>query len=80
MEIYENGHRFRNNYKWEDLKNQPYNYAQEGLIKHLLSHKIVQSKNPILKYVLMFYENSIIYFFKTADILKNFHNFNWKNS
>lgn len=79
MTINENGHRFVNNYKWEELKNQPYNYAQNGLIKHLLSHKIVESKNPILQYILSFYENSIIYFFKSVDILKNFHNFNWKN-
>ena len=48
MEIHENGYRFRNNYKWEDLKNQPYNYAQEGLVKHLLSHKIITKENLML--------------------------------
>jgi hypothetical protein len=79
MEIRENGHRFANNYKWEDLKHQPYEYAQKGLIKHLLSHKITETKNPVLRYVLDFYEYCIIYFFKSADYLKNFHNFNWKN-
>ena len=79
MEIKENGHRFVNNYKWEELKNQPYAYAQEGLIKHLLSHKIVESKNPLLKFVLDYYESSLVYFLKAADSLKNFHNFNWKN-
>lgn len=79
MEIRENGHRFENNYKWEDLKNQPYNYAREGLVKHLLSHKITDSTNPIIKYILKYYETCIIYFFKSADYLKNFHNFNWKS-
>ena len=79
MEIRENGHRFTNNYKWEDLKHQPYQYAQKGLIKHLLSHKITETKNPVLRFVLDFYEYCIVYFFKSADILKNFHNFNWKN-
>lgn len=80
MEIKENGHRNANNYKWETLKNQPYEYAQKGLINKLLSHKIVKTTNPILKFVLDYFEYSIIYFFKSADILKNFHNFNWKNS
>jgi hypothetical protein len=79
MEIHENGYRFRNNYKWEDLKNQPYNYAQEGLVKHLLSHKIIESKNKVLQFILKYYEGSIIYFFKAADYLKNFKNYNWKN-
>ena len=79
MKIHENGHRFANDYKWETLKNQPYAYAQEGLIKHLLSHKLTESKNPFLQYVLKYYEYSLIYLFKSADILKNFHNFNWKN-
>ena len=79
MEIHENGHRFANNFKWETLKNQPYNYSQNGLVKHLLSHSITESENPILKFILSYYESSIIYFFRAADILKNFHNFNWKN-
>ena len=79
MQIQENGHRFLNNYKWEELKHQPYNYAREGLIKYLISHKIVETNNPVLKFVLDYYESSIVYFFKAADILKNFHNFNWKN-
>lgn len=79
MEIRENGHRFANNYKWEELKHQPYNYSREGLVKHILSHKIVETKNSLLKFVLEYYESSLVYFFKAADYLKNFHNFNWKN-
>lgn len=79
MTINENGHRFFNNYKWEDLKNQPYDYAKHGLIKHLLSNKLLNTKNPILKYILTVYETSIIYMLKSVDILKNFHNYNWKN-
>jgi len=79
MKIKENGHRFSDYYLWEDLKNQPYNYEKQGLIRHLLSHKIVESKNKLLQYVLRYYEYSIVYYFKAADILKNFKNFNWKN-
>ena len=79
MEIHENLHRFADYYKWEQLKHTPYNYARKGLVRHLLSHKITESKNPVLQYMLRFYEISVIYFFKAADILKNFHNFNWKN-
>lgn len=79
MIIKENGHRFSDNYKWEDLKNQPYNYEKHGLINHILSNKIVNSNNKFLQFILKYYEFSIIYYFKAADILKNFKNFNWKN-
>lgn len=79
MEIHENGYRFNEYYKWEDVKNQPYNYARDGLIKKLLSSHIVNTKNKILKYILSYFEYSLIYMMKTADILKNFKNFNWKN-
>lgn len=79
MVINENRHRFLNNYKWEELKTQPYDYVNNGLVRHLLSNKMINSKNPILKYILSVYEASIIYMLKTVDILKNFHNYNWKN-
>ena len=79
MQINENGHRFANYYKWEDLKNQPYNYAQKGIVKYLLSSRIVESKNKFLKFVLSFYEYCIIYMMKSVDYIKHFKNFNWKN-
>lgn len=79
MEIFNNNYRFRNNYKWENLKHQPYNYKEEGLVKHLLSNKIVNSTNPITKFFVNYFESAIVFMFKAADNLKNFKNFNWKN-
>jgi hypothetical protein len=79
MKINENQHRFSNKHLWENLKNQPYEYAQKGLLKHLISHKIYESKNPVLQYMLRYIEFSLVYIFKSADYLKNFHNFNWRN-
>lgn len=79
MEIYENNYRFRNNYKWEDLKNQPYNYEQNGLVKHLLSNRIINSTNPITQFFVKYFDSTIIFCFKAIDNLKNFKNFNWQN-
>lgn len=79
MKIFENGHRFINNYKWETLKNQPYNYSRDGLLKHIVSHKITESNNKILQQILYYFEYSLVYMLRAADNLKNFKNYNWKN-
>ena len=79
MEIRENGHRYYNVDSWETLLNQPYDYAKKGLIKKLLSNRIVNTTNPITSLVLQYYEKSIIFLMKYVDILRNFKNFNWQN-
>ena len=79
MEHYVNGHRFENDYKWEHKLDQPYDYAKHGLIKHLLSHKIIESKNKILQNLLQYYEKTFVFLMKYVDILKNFKNPHWKN-
>lgn len=74
-----NGSRFKEYYKWEIVKNSPYDYEKFGLLKHILSSKIVDSNNKILKIVLKYYENSLVFLMKYVDILKNFKNIYWKN-
>lgn len=79
MNIEENNARFANYYKWETRLHEPYNYLRNGLVKHLLSPRIVESKNSFLQSVLSIYETSIEYVLKSIDYVKNFKNYNWKN-
>ena len=76
---YENGHRFNEAKSFETKLHMPYDYAEEGLAKHILSHKITETTNPLLRAVLDYYEYAIIYMLKFADNLKQFKNYNWKN-
>ena len=79
MEYRENGTRFRDYSSWEDRKYAPYDYEKNGLNKYILSNKITNTNNPVLKFILNYYEKSIVYVFKYIDILKNFKNYHWKN-
>lgn len=79
MEIRSNGTRFAEYNKWENIKHQPYNYAEKGLLNHIISPAIVNTTNPVLKILLQYMENSMIFLMKYTDILKNFKNIHWKN-
>lgn len=79
MEINNNGNRYKNYYLWENIKNQPYDYEKNGLIKHLLPQKIISTNNSILQFILKYYEANIIFMLKYIDHLKNFKNIHWKN-
>lgn len=79
MEIRNNGTRFIDYNKWEDIKHQPYNYAKYGLLRHIMSNSIVNTTNPILGFLLQYIETSLIFLMKYTDILKNFKNIHWKN-
>lgn len=75
----ENGHRFYNYDEWETLIAPPYNYEKNGLLKHIISHVITDSKNNVLQAILKYYEKSLIIVMKYIDILKHFKNYHWKN-
>ena len=79
MEVHANGYRYYHNDEYETKLHQPYDYAKKGLIRHLLSHSIVETTNPILKIILQYYEKTLIFLMKYVDILKNFKNYNWQN-
>ena len=78
MEHRENGIRYKNYSKWDNLKNNGYDYKNNGLIQHILSHKIVESKNTALQAMLSFYEGSIIKVLNYIDYLKHFKNYQSK--
>jgi hypothetical protein len=79
MEARSNGTRFSNYDSWEVAKHTPYNYAKNGLLKHIMSSVIVNTTNPILQIILQFVETSLIFVMKYVDILKNFKNIHYRN-
>lgn len=79
MEINNNGNRYKNYCLWENIKNQPYDYEKNGLIKYLLPQKITSTNNSILQFILKYYEANITFMLKYIDHLKNFKNIHWKN-
>jgi hypothetical protein len=79
MEARENGHRFSNYYKWEVLKSPRYDYKRQGLLRHIMSGVIVNSKNEILQNVLKYFEKSLIHVMSFIDKLKHFKNYHYYN-
>lgn len=79
MKIQENG-TYTSRYRlWERKLHQPYDYAHDGLVNKILSHKIYNTTNPFLRYILNIYEQSLVYCMRYVDILANFINYNWRN-
>lgn len=79
MEARNNGTRYIEYNKWENTKYQPYNYTANGLLNKIMSISIVETKNPALKILLRYMEDSFIFVMKYIDILKNFKNTHWRN-
>lgn len=79
MQYRENGTKYQNYYLWENRKYAPYDYMRGGLLQHILSNKIVTTENPILKFVLQYYEKSIFFMLKYVDKLKHFKNYHLNN-
>ena len=79
MEYRENGTRYKDYNLWEDRKYSPYDYEKNGLIKHIISHRIVNTNNPVLKFMLNYYESSIVFVLKYIDRLKHFKNYHKNN-
>lgn len=79
MEYRENGSRYNRYYLWDNVKNQEYDYKNKGLIQYIMSSKIVNSENHILRTILSYFEQSIVFLLKYVDRLKHFKNYHWKN-
>lgn len=79
MTINTNGYRYTNYGLYESQLHRPYDYAREGLLKHIISRRIMSAKNPILKYMLQVMEQALIFMLKSTDMVQNVFNYNWKN-
>lgn len=74
-----NGTRYSKYKKLNSTLHQPYDYENEGLLRRVMSHKLWNSKNPILQYILGFVERSMVFCMKVASDLENFYNYNHYN-
>ena len=79
MEIRTNGTRYSKYKYWNRTKNDSYDYESNGLLKHLMSRKIIESENEVLQSILQFFEKSLIFLMRYTDRLKNFKNVHYKN-
>lgn len=86
METSPNGTRYKDFDKWEIKLHQPYDYKRKGLLKHLLSHKIIEAtqvdgkwKPSALGMLLNCIETSLVLIMRLVDRLKNFKNYAYTN-
>lgn len=73
------GTRYKYYDEYEIKKNQPYDYEKHGLLNKIISSKIINTNNSILRVILAYYEKSLVFLLKYIDRLKNFKNYNWVN-
>lgn len=79
MEAQRNEQRYNQYYKWGKELYVPYDYEREGLINHLVTKNIVETKNTTTRIILSFYESSLVFLMKCVDRLKHFKDAAWKN-
>lgn len=87
MIVSENGRYYDKYMLWEHKLHQPYDYRprdwqgpkEHPLLRKIMSHKILDSDNILLQYMLRIMEGSIVYCLNYIDILQNYLNYNWKN-
>lgn len=74
-----NGTQYRYLSSWDKRLHKPYDYMKEGLCSKIMSHKLWNTKNPFLRYILRFVESSMTLCLSTVNIVKNFFNYNYYN-
>lgn len=79
MKTYKNGKRFDALKPYHMMKNNPYDYEHNGLIRHLISKVIYDTRNPITKFMIDTFEKDMIFLLKYVDVLMNFTNIYVKN-
>lgn len=83
MEVHTNGHHHINNILWEDKVDEAYDYERNGLLKHMMSHVIIEAatnedgtwKNNPLGTILNYIEKTFVILMKYIDRMKNFKNY-----
>lgn len=79
MKTYKNGKRFEALKPYNMMKNNPYDYEYNGLIRHLISKVVYETKNPITKFMIDTFEKDMVFLLKYVDVLMNFTNIYVKN-
>lgn len=79
MKTYKNGKRFEALKPYNMMKNNPYDYEYNGLIRHLISKVVYETRNPITKFMIDTFEKDMVFLLKYVDVLMNFTNIYVKN-
>ena len=79
MKTYKNGKRFEALKPYNMMKNNPYDYEHNGLIRHLISKVVYETKNQITKFMIDTFEKDMVFLLKYVDVLMNFTNIYVKN-
>ncbi len=79
MQVYPNGSRYSYTRLYDEELNKPYDYENEGLLRHLMSARITNSQNPITSFLVRVFEQEIVMLLKVTDVLANFKNPYFKN-
>lgn len=74
MEILKNGHRYDYTENYDRTLNTPYDYERNGLLRHIVSQRIVKTENPITKFICNVFEKEMVFLLRYADTLANFRN------
>ena len=74
-----NGSRYNYTRDYDKALHQPYDYENEGLLKHMMSQRIVQSPNQITQFLLRVFEKEIVLCLKLTEMLQNFKNPFYRN-
>lgn len=77
--VYTNGFKYESYRLYETQLHRRYDYTNHGLLKLLISPRLRNTRNPILKYMLSYMESCLVFTMKYVDVLQNFYNYNWKN-
>jgi hypothetical protein len=75
----DNGERYKPYRKWNYTRNTGYDYDNYGLMQYIISKRIITTDNPITKFIINIYEESIKMVLHYIDELRNFKNVHWKN-
>ena len=77
MNIYKTGEKYKGYRTWETRLNTPYDYEKDGLMRHLLSHVILESNNTSLRMMISYIEEVYVKLMKFVERLKNFKNYSY---
>ena len=77
--VEKNGTRYEYTEYYDKALNLPYDYERRGLLQHMMSQRIVNTENPITRFIYNVFEKELVFLLKYTDILANFKNPYYRN-
>ncbi len=77
--VEKNGTRYDYTENYDKALNKPYDYERNGLLQHMVSQRIVNTTNPITRFIYNVFEKELVFLLKYTEILANFKNPYYRN-